>query len=347
MSAATAWRSRRTYAPMARFSCTVRWGKTRRPSGQCAIPDFKMVAGSRFWISRPSKTMRPALGRSRPEIARSVDDLPAPLAPIKQTSSPDATARSIPRSAVTGPYAAATLSIFSTAGSEVCADDVGVRLHDRGCPLRDDRAVIEHDHGIAQPHDDSHVVLYEQPRDATIADRPDEAADPVFLGARHPGRRRVEEQDRRASGQRHPELDEALLAVRQSARDVPTPVSEADERHDGLGLSTKRRLFSAHSPAGGEHGPHLGAPAEVEAGQHVVEHAQRRKDACLLERPDHAPARDVAGTEARQDGVAVADAAARSEEHTSELQSPCNLVCRLLLEKKKKHSNVIRELSER
>src|SRR2546426_2333419 len=28
-------------------------------------------------------------------------------------------------------------------------------------------------------------------------------------------------------------------------------------------------------------------------------------------------------------------AAIRSEEHTSELQSPCNLVCRLLLEKKK------------
>src|SRR5256885_11754200 len=28
--------------------------------------------------------------------------------------------------------------------------------------------------------------------------------------------------------------------------------------------------------------------------------------------------------------------AGRSEEHTSELQSPCNLVCRLLLEKKKK-----------
>src|SRR5256885_9869609 len=28
----------------------------------------------------------------------------------------------------------------------------------------------------------------------------------------------------------------------------------------------------------------------------------------------------------------------RSEEHTSELQSPCNLVCRLLLEKKKRRS---------
>src|SRR5256885_7170318 len=30
----------------------------------------------------------------------------------------------------------------------------------------------------------------------------------------------------------------------------------------------------------------------------------------------------------------------RSEEHTSELQSPCNLVCRLLLEKKKKHTAI-------
>src|SRR5256885_10049918 len=29
----------------------------------------------------------------------------------------------------------------------------------------------------------------------------------------------------------------------------------------------------------------------------------------------------------------------RSEEHTSELQSPCNLVCRLLLEKKKERSH--------
>src|SRR5256885_6139003 len=30
----------------------------------------------------------------------------------------------------------------------------------------------------------------------------------------------------------------------------------------------------------------------------------------------------------------------RSEEHTSELQSPCNLVCRLLLEKKKNNAHV-------
>src|SRR5256885_13078331 len=34
------------------------------------------------------------------------------------------------------------------------------------------------------------------------------------------------------------------------------------------------------------------------------------------------------------DGIAF-----RSEEHTSELQSPCNLVCRLLLEKKKNRAS--------
>src|SRR2546426_8210428 len=40
-------------------------------------------------------------------------------------------------------------------------------------------------------------------------------------------------------------------------------------------------------------------------------------------------------------------AASRSEEHTSELQSPCNLVCRLLLEKKKKTNQHARTMQVR
>src|SRR5688500_19388408 len=36
----------------------------------------------------------------------------------------------------------------------------------------------------------------------------------------------------------------------------------------------------------------------------------------------------------------------RSEEHTSELQSPCNLVCRLLLEKKKQIMNLMQQKQE-
>src|SRR2546426_8943976 len=34
----------------------------------------------------------------------------------------------------------------------------------------------------------------------------------------------------------------------------------------------------------------------------------------------------------------------RSEEHTSELQSPCNLVCRLLLEKKNRYASAVNQL---
>src|SRR5256885_7550749 len=39
------------------------------------------------------------------------------------------------------------------------------------------------------------------------------------------------------------------------------------------------------------------------------------------------------------------DGLLRSEEHTSELQSPCNLVCRLLLEKKKHPRGRSRDMS--
>src|SRR5256885_7219727 len=48
----------------------------------------------------------------------------------------------------------------------------------------------------------------------------------------------------------------------------------------------------------------------------------------------------ASGCQRTREGLRNADALTlaarcRSEEHTSELQSPCNLVCRLLLEKKK------------
>src|SRR5689334_24076571 len=51
----------------------------------------------------------------------------------------------------------------------------------------------------------------------------------------------------------------------------------------------------------------------------------------------HGDLREPAGLDAALDGVeAVVATANRSEEHTSELQSQFHLVCRLLLEKKKK-----------
>src|SRR5258708_29394776 len=61
----------------------------------------------------------------------------------------------------------------------------------------------------------------------------------------------------------------------------------------------------------------------------------RRRSALPLAVHRHRRSKDRATLEARA-GAERGDAARRSEEHTSELQSPDHLVCRLLLEKKKK-----------
>src|SRR5256885_8512651 len=52
--------------------------------------------------------------------------------------------------------------------------------------------------------------------------------------------------------------------------------------------------------------------------------------------PQHAPSIVVQQAHAFKGQLPDKTLRVRSEEHTSELQSPCNLVCRLLLEKKKK-----------
>src|SRR5256885_15255356 len=56
----------------------------------------------------------------------------------------------------------------------------------------------------------------------------------------------------------------------------------------------------------------------------------RRTECCK-----HGSGRSSSGSGRFQPGLGIQSRLDRSEEHTSELQSPCNLVCRLLLEKKK------------
>src|SRR5437879_9439733 len=61
-----------------------------------------------------------------------------------------------------------------------------------------------------------------------------------------------------------------------------------------------------------------------------------RSSALSADSPTAANASAVDVTSSTTTSAAIAFEAARSEEHTSELQSPMYLVCRLLLEKKKK-----------
>src|SRR5688500_17606351 len=74
----------------------------------------------------------------------------------------------------------------------------------------------------------------------------------------------------------------------------------------------------------------LGAPAAGDTG----DGAQGRLHRALLERgPGTGPAVGDGDERVAVDGDDLEAGRLRSEEHTSELQSPCNLVCRLLLEK--------------
>src|SRR5256885_6357275 len=66
---------------------------------------------------------------------------------------------------------------------------------------------------------------------------------------------------------------------------------------------------------------------------------------CGLRSRRHRRQGDVPYRGRRDVGADVANSR-RSEEHTSELQSPCNLVCRLLLEKKKKSNYTLRHQTE-
>src|SRR2546426_6328933 len=69
-------------------------------------------------------------------------------------------------------------------------------------------------------------------------------------------------------------------------------------------------------------------------GNHTYSHLDLTRARRRLRRR-HRTQRGAPGTALACRGLEVL----RSEEHTSELQSPCNLVCRLLLEKKKKKNN--------
>ena len=84
---------------MRRFSLTVRFGKTRRPSGTMVMPRATIWSGGRPTMFFPSKVMEACFGLTRPATAFMVVDLPAPLAPIRVTIFPCSMSMSMPLTA--------------------------------------------------------------------------------------------------------------------------------------------------------------------------------------------------------------------------------------------------------
>ncbi len=71
-------------------------GNTCRPSGESEMPRSTISCGGTSPISVPSNLIDPSRGGVRPEIERSVVDLPAPFEPISVTTSPSSTVTEIP-----------------------------------------------------------------------------------------------------------------------------------------------------------------------------------------------------------------------------------------------------------
>src|SRR2546421_7309339 len=220
-----------------------------------------MSAGSAPWIGRPSNTMRPRVGERRPDTARSVEVFPAPLAPIRQTSSPGCTTRSRPRRAATGPYAAWRSSRLSngvrsgaaTGGPQVGADNVRVRLDGGGRACGDHAAMVQHDHGVRDRHDHSHVVLDQEHGDGLVTNAIDQVGHRRLLGGAHARAGFVEEQEPWPGPERYAELDEPLLAVRELARPLAAAMAEAHELDDPVGLAGEPRLLGGETAASEGH----------------------------------------------------------------------------------------------
>src|SRR5438034_11531580 len=99
-----------------------------------------------------------------------------------------------------------------------------------------------------------------------------------------------------------------------------------DERDGLVALAAPRASARRRTKTGKQ-----GAGTQEEFPAHLLEpHAER----CILRKVARASAAQPAPDRLPRFGVI-----ARSEEHTSELQSHSDLVCRLLLEKKKKRNN--------
>src|SRR5256885_3502210 len=119
-------------------------------------------------------------------------------------------------------------------------------------------------------------------------------------------------------------------------------------------FAAARRLDEACGRAGGERGqcPRRDSRSRAGAPDHGRQRPSRRGDAdrAAIVRRSCGRRRDRASEfervargrpDLRRRPAPARDD--RSEEHTSELQSPCNLACRLLLEKKKKHTREVRD----
>src|SRR5437016_6961132 len=124
--------------------------------------------------------------------------------------------------------------------TKVRFDHALIRLDHAGWAFRDLLAVIEDEHGLAQPHHDLHVVLDEQDRLARVAKATHGIEELVQQRAVHAGGGLVEQHERRVAHQHTHALDELLLPEGEIAGVFVGERRELDEVEELAGARLRR-----------------------------------------------------------------------------------------------------------
>ena len=98
----------KSHVPALKCSSTVSVGNTALPPGTCTMPAWAACTASAWVMSRPSKKMAPPTGSTRPLMALSSVDLPAPFVPRRATISFSFTSTSTPKRIWTVSYLTST-----------------------------------------------------------------------------------------------------------------------------------------------------------------------------------------------------------------------------------------------
>src|SRR5687767_1430509 len=159
----------------------------------------------------PLNITSPDRGGTRPMIAFSVVDFPAPLRPRSATTSPSRTSRSTSNSTWARPYPAFRPRTSSVAKVDLAYARIGADL--LGGPGGDDLAEVHDDHAACEAEHHFHIVLGEQHGDMVAArERRRERHQLAALLGSRAGGRLVHEQQPRPVRERDRELDALQVA---------------------------------------------------------------------------------------------------------------------------------------
>src|SRR5579883_3351441 len=126
------------------------------------MPARARTSGLARVTSRPSNSMLPARGRSRPMMLLRSVVLPTPLRPIRQTTSPGPISRSTSRRIKVSPYATDRFSMCSiglAVLSEIDFDHLGVALHLLHGALAENLALVQDGHLHGDLAHEGHVMV--------------------------------------------------------------------------------------------------------------------------------------------------------------------------------------------